>query len=693
MIHSWIILSSTENNLLICDFIDLSKIIFNRVLQKDIMKQNWLLFTFVCCVFTCCQAQQTADLAYFNGKIYTADASQTFASAIAIKDGKIIYVGNDEGINDFIGDNTEFSNLEGSLMMPGIHDVHIHTLEASASSWGDCALDGDAADPESHLDVLADCQLQPNANGWLTATGYSLLTMLEATRPPVEMLDELYPEQPIVILEETSHSVWVNSVALELVGFDVNTPDPVGGHILKDPISGEPNGILLDNAGDAVLALAFKSSTAIDNSNYDGLVEFGLPTLAKNGITSMCDGRTYWKRNFHETWYAVKEDGLLTARVVMGLWAYPDDNDADLIASLKRLYDAGDDMLRANQIKLYSDGITINATAALHEPYDDHLGLPFDKGLNYFTGERLKTFIADLEQTGFDFHIHAIGDRGITESLDAIENARNANGDIGARHRLTHCEIVDPADIPRFTSLNVIPDVQVAGDFTQPENWEEAEFLIGKERTQDLYPIKSFYEANARLTLSSDWDVSTLNPFVGIQNAVTRVPQELPTVQAAVDAYTIKGAYVMRHEDKTGSLEVGKFADLIILDRDIFTIPKATIKNTKVLLTLLEGKEVYKDTEFTLSTSSEELEQTPFNLQLFPNRVADKTTLKINGVIKGDLQILIVDAKGSLVQETKVSASQSAYELNVSDLAEGYYFVKVVNGLQALGARSLVIVR
>jgi len=657
------------------------------------MRHSWLILALFICI-TSCSTAQIADQAYFNGKIYTANANDDFAQAIAIKDGTIIYVGNDEGVDAFIGDNTEFLDLDGGLMLPGIHDVHVHALEASANSWGECVLDDNEADPENHLDVLFDCGLQPNSNGWLVASGHSLLTLLEATRSPAEMLDEIFPDQPIAILEKTSHSVWVNSKGLEKIGFDSNTEDPIGGHILKDVFSGKPNGILLDNAGDEVLAQAFKTNSTLEEGNYAGLIEYGLPQLAQNGITSMVDGRTYWKRNMQDAWYRAKEEGKLTTRVVMGLWAYPDDLDEDLVIALKELHDNGDDLLRATQIKLYSDGITINATAALHEPYHDHLGLPFDKGLTYFSGERLKTFIATMEREGFDFFIHAIGDRGISESLDAIETARNANGEIGARHRITHCEIVRPSDIPRFTSLNVVPDVQVAGEFTQPANWEEAEFLIGKERLDNLYPIKSFYEANARLTLSSDWDVSELNPFLGIQNAMTRAPQELPTVEAAVRAYTINAAYVMRQEDKTGSLEVGKFADLIIVDRDIFTVEKNQIRNTHVLLTLLGGKEVYASPDFTLSTSTNELEETSSNLQLYPNRVADFTTLKINGTVKGDLQIQIIDAKGRVVQETKEIANQTNYKLNVSALAEGVYFVKVlVNGLQELGVKSLVVVR
>ena len=658
------------------------------------MKQHWLITALFFCITSCTTAQEKADQAYFNGKIYTANTSDDFAQAIAIRDGKIIYVGNDGGVDAFIGDNTSFLDLDGALMMPGIHDVHVHALEASANSWGECVLDDNESDAENHLDVLFDCGLQPNSNGWLVASGHSLFPLLEASSSPAEMLDEIFPNQPIVILEKTSHSVWVNSKGLEKIGFDENTPDPVGGHILKDAFSNQPNGILLDNAGDEVLAQAFKTNQGIEEGNYDGLIEFGLPELAKNGITSMVDGRTYWKRNMQDAWYVAKEEGKLTARVVLGLWAYPADADADLVANLKALYDAGDDLLRANQIKLYSDGITINATAALHEPYHDHLGLPFDKGLNYFSGERLKSFITTMEKEGFDFFIHAIGDRGISESLDAIETARNTNGDIGARHRITHCEIVRPSDIPRFASLNVVPDVQVAGDFTQPENWEEAEFLIGKERLDNLYPIKSLYEADARLTLSSDWDVSELNPFIGIQNALTRAPQELPTVEAAVRAYTINAAYVMRQEDKTGSLEVGKLADLIIIDRDIFTVEKTQIRNTNVLVTLLGGKEVYKSPDFTLSTSTNEFAQSNFSLQLYPNRVADKTTLKVNGIVTGDLQILIIDAKGRVVQTIKEAANQVTYELNVSTLAEGFYFVKVLeNGLQELGSKSLVVVR
>ena len=247
-------------------------------------------------------------------------------------------------------------------------------------------------------------------------------------------------------------------------------------------------------------------------------------------------------------------------------------------------------LLKINQIKLYSDGITHNTTAALHSNYhEDYFGLPTNNGLNYFTENRIANYIKELEPIGFDFHIHAIGNRGITESLNAIQQSGTSNG----RHRLTHVEIVDATDIKRFKELNVTADAQVAGDFTQPHNWHHNNHLIGTTLSNNLVPIKSIVDSGARLTLSSDWNVSTLNPFVGIQNAVTRTPQNI-SLEEAIKAYTINGAYIMRQEDKVGSLKAGKLADFVVLDKDIFTISSNQIKTTKVILTVFDGEEIYK---------------------------------------------------------------------------------------------------
>jgi predicted amidohydrolase YtcJ len=219
----------------------------------------------------------------------------------------------------------------------------------------------------------------------------------------------------------------------------------------------------------------------------------------------------------------------------------------------------------------------------------DIFNLPTNNGVNYITENRISQYISALEPIGFDFHIHAIGNRGVNEALNAIEQSSTGNG----RHRLTHIEYVLPSDYQRFNQLNVTADAQVAGDFTQPENWHENDDFIGADLNNANIPIKSLHQANARITLSSDWDVSSLNPFIGLQNAVTRTPQEL-SLANAIKAYTINPAYVMRQETKVGTLEVGKEADFIVLSQNLFDIQPNQINQSIVLKTYLKGELIYE---------------------------------------------------------------------------------------------------
>jgi len=275
----------------------------------------------------------------------------------------------------------------------------------------------------------------------------------------------------------------------------------------------------------------------------------------------------------------------------LGLWAYPEEDDAVQLSKLKSLYAFDENsLLKINQIKLYSDGIIINTTSAMHSDFKiDLFNRPTNNGVNYFSEERLTKYIQELGQIGFDFHIHAIGNRGVHESLNAIQNGGNSNG----RHRITHVEFVDPVDYPRFKSLNATADAQVAGGFTQPEFWHDNDEFVDASLNNNNVPIRSLIDAGARLTLSSDWDVSELNPFVGMQNAITRSPQNIP-LEEAVKAYTINAAYVMRQESKVGSIEVGKEADFIVLNQNIFEVGANQISMTKVLQTYLRGELVYE---------------------------------------------------------------------------------------------------
>ncbi|WP_299714349.1 amidohydrolase [uncultured Tenacibaculum sp.] len=524
---------------------------------------------------------------YFNGKIYTVNESQPWAEAMIIEKNKIVFVGSNSEARNALDNAVEEIDLKGKLVLPGFHDVHMHPMEVGATSTT-FTLDENEEDINNYLPIIKQASQEQIDNDWLIGFGHSINTLLASEESPLLLLDEIVPNRPVIIMEHTSHSMWVNSKALELADFTDSSENPTGGILMKE--AGKLNGILIDNAGDIVFQIAQKS---LENSNneYDGMVNYVLPELAKNGITSVSDARTYWKRNQHKVWQQLAEDKMLTARFNLGLWAYPEAEDDAQITSLKSLFSNNkNSLLKINQIKLYSDGITHNTTAALHTDYHvDYFNKTTNNGLNYFSENRIAKYIRELEGVGFDFHIHAIGNRGVHEAINAIENASNLEN----RHRLTHVEMVDSEDITRFKQLNITADAQVAGEFTKPEFWQENVELVGTTLANNLVPIKSLTDANVRLTLSSDWNVSTLNPFVGIQNAVTRNPQNI-SLEEAIKGYTINGAYVMRQENEVGSLEVGKLADFIVVDQNIFTIPTNQINQTKVIRTVFNGNEIYK---------------------------------------------------------------------------------------------------
>lgn len=659
------------------------------------MKKKTPLCLFLILVVTFAIKAQIADKVIKNAKIYTADTSDTFAEALAIKNGLLIYVGTNAGVTTHIGNTTEVLNANGKVILPGMHDVHIHALESCSENAASVILNSAITNPELHKTELQNATTVVNSNGWIMGWGHSINTLLNATRKPRLILDDVFPTQPILIMEETSHSFWINTAGLNLLGITASTPDPVGGHIVKGRWGdGSPDGILIDNAGDAAREVALAQNATLQNIDYEGLRYYGLQLLAQNGITSLVDGRTYWKQNFEQVWRRLKNEGLLTVRVGLCPWVYPDDNDVTQIPTLQAMYDEGDDMLKVRQIKLYSDGITHNSTAALHEPYNIDMGFGFtdNKGVNYIDQARMTNLITTLEQTGFDFFIHAIGDRGITESLNAIEAARTTNGDLETRHRLTHLEIVKPSDFPRFAALNVTADMQVAGEFTQPTHWHENDPLIGATRSNNLVPVKSFHDAGARVTLSSDWNVSALSPFVGIQNAVTRTPQELPNVQTAVKAYTINGAYTMRQETVTGSLEFGKYADLIMIDRDIFTIPSTQIGATKVILTWLAGGELYKNN--LLSANDHIHEQLDFDV--YPTVTPKELHIYYTGNEKQDSLVQFFDTAGKKIKEIKVQPNMfvnNELELDVSSFSEGIYLLQMQTGKGRKRTKKFVVSR
>ena len=566
------------------------KLSFKSVFNKPIL-MTLLAMPLMACVASSVESGRLNSLALVNGQIYTVNNEQAIHEAVVMEGDEITFVGSTKNAQAFIGEQTEVIDLLGKMVLPGLHDTHLHPLEAGLDEIK-CTLDSEQG-LNQWLAELKVCAANNTQQEWLLGWGHNINTLLASNTSPKKWLDAIESERPMAIMEATSHSVWVNSKALQLAGITATTTHPQGGAILKDSI-GDPSGVLLDSAGDLIFDLALAPTPSRMESNYQGLL-YGLEQVAKNGITSIADARVYWRRNYLETWQRAQKENQLTARTVLGLWAYPDMSDAEQLNKLKSMYSNNEgSLLRVNQVKLYSDGITHNTTAALLSSYEDYFEEVGPKGLNYFDKDRLALYASELQAVGFNMHIHAIGDRGVQESLDAIEYAQNKAGlSYSARHRITHVEMVNEEDINRFAQLGVIADFQLAGDFTKPEYFHEMEPLIGR-RAHDMLPVNDVYQTGATITLSSDWDVSALSPFVGMQNALTRGVQSLPSLDAVIRAYTINGAYSLGQEDITGSIEVGKKADMIIIDQNLLNIPLQNIAKTKVLKTIFAGEIIYQ---------------------------------------------------------------------------------------------------
>lgn len=547
-------------------------------------------------------APTPADRILHHGAIYTVDTAQPWAEAIAIRDGKLVYVGDNAGALSFRGPATEVIGLRGKMVMPGIGDSHMHLLEAHHPATGTVILESG----QSLVNYIPTIQAQaPNQIGtnWIMGWGFSLfdviLDELFFARSPLSVLDQAVPNGPAAIMEETSHAIWVNSAALAAAGIDRHTPNPPGGVIMKSFWSGRPNGILIDAAGELVMDLALAPNPQLDTLNQRAL-KIGYRHAARNGITMIGEARAFWQRNYLSAYQQAQADGTMTARTVLGLWASPSAQDTAQIAQLSSMYARNpQDRLQISQVKIYSDGITSMSTAALLEPYQ-RLQLAGPLGLNYFEDSRLARYVRELEQVGFDMHIHAIGDRGVRESLDAIEAAQLANPSLPPRrHRITHVELVEASDVPRFAQLGVIADFQTSSQWVLEEHQFDLEPILGQQRLQQRWlPLRSIWDTGAHVVLSSDYDVGSLSPFVGMQNALHRGPQSLPNVDAAIRAYTIEPAYLLRLEQQTGSLMVGKDADYLVLDRNLFTVPSATLGQTKVLQTVLQGDVVWQSPAF-----------------------------------------------------------------------------------------------
>ncbi|MFZ3408824.1 amidohydrolase [Vibrio chagasii] len=533
---------------------------------------------------------QAADQIFTNADIYGHRESDS----IVTHDGKIIFIGDLEQTKTFQGQNTDVIDLGNAFVLPGFIDNHNHVFEAASELGGACELDSEAT-LEEQIPYLEACKINADSNGrgWLMGYGFSLESTLnsDSEYTPLEIIDSVFPDRPVVIMEQTSHSMWVNSKALKIARISPQSPDPQGGAYLKDPASGKLNGILLDNAGDQVMEMAWNSQSELFEQSYQGLM-YGLEEAAAHGITTIGDGRMYWKRGWYDVWLEAEQNQDLTARVSLRPWVYPSMAMPSQLEVFEKMYsDDKSRLLLVDQVKMYSDGIFINGTAKTLAPYLDTYLPNSPNGLNYIPPAQMKQWLTALEKIGFSAHIHAIGDGAVRESLDAIESVRKQGSQ--KPYTLTHVELINDVDVPRFKQLGVTADFQVGSDYVAQHDHEWANAFLGARRAKAMMNLDAILKTDANITLSSDWNVHDINPLVGIANSLIMGKSGLTDIYTAIDAYTLNAAKSLGIDDITGTIEVGKSADFAILDKDITTLSARGIAKTQVLMTVLRGDVVY----------------------------------------------------------------------------------------------------
>ncbi|MBP1659771.1 MAG: hypothetical protein H6P95_963 [Candidatus Aminicenantes bacterium] len=540
---------------------------------------------------------ERADLILTNGEVVTMAANEPRAEAVAVAGGKILFAGHTRGALRFRGEATRVVDLGGRMVLPAFQDSHIH-LVTGGVELGLCDLNGLGTKEEVQAKVRDYARAHPDA-AWITGGGWDL-PLFPAANPRREDLDALVPDRPAVLASADGHSAWVNSRALAAAGITRDTPDPAGGRIERDPRSGEPTGTLRESAA----GLVERCVPGLRPEDYIRGLQAGLALVNRFGIASIVEASA--GPELLDAYAALDRGGKLSARVLASLYVDPGRGVPEVrrLAGLRRQYSGP--RLKATAAKIFADGVMEPHTAALLAPYVDR---PGDAGRPLLEPEAFDDLARALDRAGFQIHVHAIGDRAIRMSLDAFEAAGRANGFRDMRHHIAHLELVDPADIPRFERLGAAANFQALWAYADPYITDLTLPILGPERSRWLYPIGSVAKTGAVIAGGSDWSVSSANPLLAIQVALTRrgpddppgepwIPEERADLMTMLRAYTVNGAWLSHEEGWRGSLEAGKAADLIVLDRDLFAIPASEIGRARVLLTLLDGREVFRDPSF-----------------------------------------------------------------------------------------------
>ncbi len=542
-------------------------------------------------------ADTPADLALTGGRVATMDSARSWATALAVLDGRIVAVGTDRAIAAHIGSRTRVIELAGRTVTPGFQDAHVHPIHGGVARLR-CELHG-IHGLDAYLETIATYAADHPDEAWIRGAGWSMSDFPGGT-PRREDLDQILPDRPVFLVNRDGHGAWVNSKALELAGINASTVDPSDGRFERDP-DGSPTGTVHEGAMDLVGRHLPDDTPA----ELEAALRLGQAYLHSLGITAWQDA-IIRPESEERAYVALASRGELTARVVGALWweRHRGLDQIDEFVARREATSIG--RYQATSVKLMMDGVLENFTGAMLEPYGDGAGgSTGNRGLLQIEPNVLATALPRLDALGFQAHFHAIGDRAVRASLDAVEAARRANGPSDTRPHISHIQVIHPDDIGRFRTLDVAANAQPYWACYEGQMDKLTIPFLG-DRWLWQYPFRSLRAAGAVLAMGSDWSVSTPDPLLEMEVAVERVadisrgqrepllPDERIDLIDALAAFTVGSAYV-NHLDDTGSLEVGKLADLAVLDRDLFDRGAGAIGDARVVGTFVDGVPVFED--------------------------------------------------------------------------------------------------
>jgi predicted amidohydrolase YtcJ len=544
--------------------------------------------------------EERAEVLFTGGHVWTGLDRRDPIDTVAVRGGRIVGMGRAVDMAWARGPRTRVVPLAGRLLLPAFQDAHVHPILAGLE-MSRCWLTGGPDVPRAYLRTIGAYAAADPGRHWIEGSGWTM-SAFPGGRARATLLDKATGDRPAYIESRDGHSAWVNTAALRVAGVTSETPDPPLGRIERDE-----HGVPMGTLHEAAMELVSRCLPPVTHEEWEQALVRGQAELQRLGVGSWQEAHA--DRARQAAYLAVMERGELTGRAVLAsLWDHERglEQVPELVERRREVAAVDPSRLHAGAVKVFQDGVVESRTAAMLAPYLDTRGQPTrDRGASVHDPDALRDMFVALDAERLTIHVHAIGDRAVRETLDALQAARRANGPWGSRHQIAHLQFVDGADLPRFQALGVIANCQPYWAFEDPSITDLTRPIVGDERADRMYPFGSLVRAGATLALGSDWSVTTADPTQILHVALQRTPPERPglrplgpaerlTPEVALRAYT-RGSALANGLDETGTIEPGRAADLVVLDRDPLAVPGRSFAEARVLMTMVGGRAVWED--------------------------------------------------------------------------------------------------